>query len=63
MRDMSERIAVELKWSEVCNIISEEIREILGLHIQCKVNVIENSFWDVTFTGCRLSLPKLCQLL
>ncbi|MBD5150359.1 MAG: hypothetical protein HDT18_08345 [Oscillibacter sp.] len=63
MRDISERIAVELRWSEVCDIVSAEINEILGLHVQCKTNVIENSFWDVTFIGCRLPLPKLCQLL
>lgn len=63
MRDISERIAVELRWPEVCDIVSEEIEELLGLHFQCKVNVIENSFWDVTFIGCRLPLPKLCQLL
>lgn len=63
MRDISERIAVELRWPEVCDIVSEEIEELLGLHVQCKVNVIENSFWDVTFIGCRLPLPKLCQLL
>ena len=63
MRDISERIAVELRWSEVCGIISEEVREILGLHVQCKANVIENSFWDVTFPAYRLPLPKLCQLL
>ena len=63
MRDISEKLAVELRWSEVCDIVAEEIRDILGLHVQCKANVIENSFWDVTFIGGRLSLPKLCQLL
>lgn len=63
MRDISEKLAVELRWSEVCDIVSEEVREILGLHVRCKANVIENSFWDVMFIGCRLPLPKLCQLL
>ena len=63
MRDISEKRAVELSWDRVCSIVSEEIREVLGLQIQCKVNVVEGSFWDVTFTGYRLPLPKLCQLL
>lgn len=58
-----EKRAVELGWKEVCDIVSAEIREILGLHVQCRVNVVENSFWDVTFIGCRLPIPKLCQLL
>ena len=63
MSDISERIAVELRWPEVCDILSEEIKEILGLHVQCKANRVENSFWDVTFIDYRLPLPKLCQLL
>jgi len=54
---------VGLSWDEVCNIVLGEIEKILGIHIQCKVNVVENSFWDVTFIDCRLPLPKLCQLL
>ena len=63
MRDLSEKRAVELSWDKVRSIVAEEIREILGLQIQCRVNVVEGSFWDVTFINCRLSLPKLCQLL
>lgn len=63
MRDISEKRAVELKWPEVGGIVAEEIKEVLGLQVQCKVNVVEGSFWDVTFTGYRLPLPKLCQLL
>ncbi len=63
MRDISEKRAVELRWPEVSGIVSEAIREVLGLQVQCKVNVVEDSFWDVTFIGCRLPLPKLCQLL
>ena len=63
MRDISEKRAVELRWPEVGGIVAEEIKEVLGLQVQCKVNVIESSFWDVTFTGYRLPLPKLCQLL
>ena len=63
MRDISEKCAVQLNWFKVCNIISEEIENILGLYVQCKVNVVEDSFWGVTFVGYRLPLPKLCQLL
>ena len=63
MRDISEKRAVELRWPEVGGIVAEEIKEVLGLQVQCKVNVIESSFWDVTFTEYRLPLPKLCQLL
>ena len=63
MRDISERRAVRLSWDEVCGIMSDEINEILGLQIQCRVNVVEGSFWDVTFLSQRLPLPKLCQLL
>lgn len=63
MKDISEKRAVELNWDKVRSIVAEEIKEILGLQIQCKVNVVDGSFWDVTFIGYRLPLPKLCQLL
>ncbi len=63
MGAISEKRAVELNWNEVRNIVSGVIEEILGIHVQCKVNVVENSLWDVTFIGYRLPLPKLCQLL
>ena len=63
MRDISAKRAVELRWPEVSGIVAKEIKEVLGLQVQCKVNVVEGSFWDVTFTGYRLPLPKLCQLL
>lgn len=63
MWDLSEKRAVELGWHEVGSMVSEEIKGILGLPVQCKVNVVDGSFWDVTFIGYRLPLPKLCQLL
>ena len=63
MRDISEKRTVELRWPEVGGIVAEEIKEVLGLQIQCRVNVVESSFWDVTFIEYRLPLPKLCQLL
>ena len=63
MRDISEKRAIELNWDKVRSIVSEEIREILGIPVQCRVNVVESSFWDVSFIGYRLPLSKLCQLL
>jgi len=60
MRDVD---ALELSWCEVCSIAAEEIEVILGLRVPCKINVVEGSFWDVTFIGHRLSLVQLCQLL
>ena len=63
MRDISEKRAVELRWPEVGGIVAEEIKEVLGLQVQCRVNVVDGSFWDVTFINCRLPLPKLCKLL
>ena len=63
MRDISEKRTVELRWPEVGGIVAEEIKEVLGLQVQCRVNVVDGSFWDVTFISCRLPLPKLCQLL
>ena len=54
MRDIPEKRAVELSWDKVRSIVLEEIKEILGLQIQCKVNVVEDSFWDVTFISCCL---------
>ncbi len=60
---ISEKRAVELRWDDVCAIISYEMEEILGVRIKCKANVVENSLWDVTFIGYRLPIPKLCQLL
>lgn len=43
--------------------MSEEIENILGLHVQCKANVVEHYFWNVAFINYRLSLPKLCQIV
>ena len=63
MKGISERRAVRLSWDEVCGIVSDEIEDILRLHVQCRINVAEGSFWDVTFIGCRLPVPKLCRLL
>ena len=63
MEDVFERCAAKLSWNKVCHIISEEIENIIGLRVQCKINRVEDSFWSVTFIGCRLPLSKLCQLV
>ena len=63
MEDIFERRAIKLIWNKVCTIISEEIEDILGLHAQCKINRVEDSFWSLSFIGYRLPLPKLCQLI
>ena len=63
MEDISESRAVRLSWDKVCGIVSKEIEEILGVRIQCRINVAASSFWDLTFINYRLPLPKLCQLL
>ena len=63
MEEIHEKSAIELSWDKVCNIISDEIEKILGLHIECKANIVEHYFWSVTFVGYRLPLPKLCQIV
>ena len=63
MEDIIEQRAMKLSWEKVSSIVSNEIEKILGLHIQCKINRVEDSFWSVTFIGYRLSLSKLCQIV
>ena len=63
MENIPEKSAIELCWDKVCDIVMSEIEDILGLRIQSKINVVKGSFWDMSFIGYRLSLPKLCQLL
>ena len=63
MEDVLERCAVKLGWDKVSSIVSDEIEKILGLHVQCKINRVEDSFWSVSFIGYRLPLPKFCQIV
>ena len=58
MEDISESRAVRLSWDKVCGIVSKEIEEILGVRIQCRINVAASSFWDLTFINYRLPLPN-----
>ena len=62
MSDIVKKCAVELSWNEVCNIVSKEIKDILGIHVQCKVIISEDSYWDITFIGYRLPSHDLVQL-
>lgn len=63
MGDVFTRLVIELSWSKVCGIVSEEIKDILGHHVQCKAIVSDNSHWCVKFIDYRLPMSKLCQLL
>ena len=63
MEDISEQYAVKVSWDKISSIVSDEIEKILGFHIQCKINRVEDSFWSVTFINYRLPLPKLCQIV
>ena len=63
MEGILERCAVKLSWDKVSSIVSEEFENILGLHIQCKANIVEHYFWSMEFAGYRLPLHKLCQLV
>ena len=63
MGDIIERRTVELNWNEVCGIVSEKIKDILGLYVQCEAIISDDSHWCVKFIDYRLPLPKLRQLL
>ena len=63
MEDIFEQRAVKLNWDKVSSIISKEIEDILGFHVQCKPNVVEHYFWSMEFVNYRLPLPKLCQIV
>ena len=46
---MNEKRAVQLGWDEVCDIVSAEVENILGLQISCGVNIVEDMAWAVMF--------------
>ena len=60
---LEKRCAIKPRWHEVSSIISEAIKQVLGLHIQCQIKVLEDEFWDAVFINDRLPLSKLCQLM
>lgn len=60
---MTEKRALKLPWTQVCEIVSAEFEAILGISIECKASVIEDEFWDIGFQDYRLPIAKLCQLL
>ena len=63
MGEIFTRFVIELSWSKVCDIVSEEIKDILGLYVQCEAIISDDSHWCVKFIDYRLPLPKLRQLL
>ena len=63
MGEIFTRFVIELSWSKVCGIVSEEIKAILGLHVQCEAIISDDSHWCVKFVDYRLPLPKLRRLL
>ena len=41
MRDTD---ALELSWCEVYSIVTEEVETILGVRIQCRINVVDSVY-------------------
>lgn len=60
---MREKCAIELPWTEVCQIISSVIERLVDVRIECKASVAEGEFWSVEFTDQHLTLPQLCLLV
>ena len=63
MMNLHEKRTMMLTWDDVCQIVSEELKTILGIETDCKATYVENEYWDVSFAEYRLPLQKLCQLL
>lgn len=63
MMKLHEKRTMMLTWDDVCQIVSEELKTILGIETDCKATYVENEYWDVSFAEYRLPLQKLCQLL
>lgn len=63
MGDIFERRAIELRWNKVCNIVSAEIEDILGIKVRCEAILSDDSHWCIQFIGYRLPQPMLRQLL
>lgn len=61
--EIVEKRAVRLAWNDVCQIVSEELKTILGVGTACQANHVEHEYWDASFVGYRLPLQKLCQLM
>ena len=52
-----------IPWSEVCAVISEQIKDAIGKNIVCKETIDEISFWGIKFENCRVSvndIKKIC---
>lgn len=60
---MQEMRSIRLSWDEVSRILSAEIERILGVKIECKINVADEEFWDVEFVNQHLPLPEYCHFI
>ena len=58
-----EKRAIKLGWQDVCEMVSAEIKGLIGVEVICKAVPAEGEYWDLSFGGCRLPLVKLCLLL
>ena len=63
MKDFPDKHALKLSWSEACQIVSDEIEEILGIQVSCSASVLDTDFWAMEFKDCHVPLAKICQLL
>lgn len=58
-----EKRTIKLGWQDVCEMVSAEIKGLIGVEVICKAQPMELEHWEITFGGYRLPLPKLCLLL
>ena len=63
MKDFPDKHALKLSWNEACQIVSDEIEEILGIQVSCSASVLDTDFWAMEFKDCHVPLAKICQLL
>ena len=63
MKDFPDKHALKLSWNEACQIVSDEIEEILGIQVLCSASVLDTDFWAMEFKDGHVPLAKICQLL
>ena len=61
--NLDKRCCIRISWPDICEMISQEIEDILGICMPCKFYKEENLYWDIGFVDDRLPLSKLFQLL
>ncbi len=55
--------AVRLPWVVAANYIIDEINEILGYPISCRIAVDSYDYWGIAFNSYRMPTPELLKLL